>query len=247
MNKTGKKLTLTTVARANILLDKIFGAEIHYISMDGRTEAEADAIGLKQAQDKAADLEKHGHKAYLIPMGGATSIGSAGFVQGFKELTEQLPDTTIDYVFHGSGTGGTAAGLIAGAKAFSNPDHPTKVVSINVSPKPIEHYQTVVDMGNDALHLLNIDATISVDDTHFDQAYFGDGYEIPSDSGTAAIKYLAQKEGILTDPVYTGKAFAGLLDYVKQGKVPAGSNVVFWHTDGISALFAEQQMVGKLY
>lgn len=233
--------------RANILIDKVLGAKIRYVSMDGRTEAQADEIALQQAQKEAKQLAQAGHKAYIIPVGGATPIGSAGFVQGFKELTEQLLGTTIDYVVHGSGTGGTAAGLIAGAKACSDPTHPTQVLSINVSPKPVEHYQKVVNLGNDALKLLGIDKTISLDDTHFDQSYFGDGYEIPSKGGTEAIQRLARTEGILTDPVYTGRTFAGLLDYVKQGKIKAGSNVVFWHTSGISALFAEKQMVGKLY
>lgn len=233
--------------RANILIDKILGAKIHYISMDNRTEAEADAIALKQAQLEAKKLNDEGHRAYIIPVGGATKIGSAGFIQGFKELQNQLPDTNIDYVVHGSGTGGTAAGLIAGAKAFGDAKNPTSVLSINVSPKPKEHYQKVVDLGNSALEYLNIDARITLNDTHFDQSYFGEGYEIPSRSASNAIKLLAQTEGILIDPVYTGKAFAGLLDYVKAGKIKSGSNVVFWHTGGISALFAEKQMVGKLY
>lgn len=215
--------------------------------MDGRTEAEADELAMQQAKQKAHELAQQGLKDYIIPVGGATPIGSASFVTGFKELKDQLSDVQIDYVVHGSGTGGTAAGLVAGAKAYADDEGATKVLSINVSPKPVEHYQHLVDLGNEALSLLELDARITVDDTHFNQAYFGEGYEIPSDAGTNAIKRLAMTEGILTDPVYTGKAFAGLLDYVATGKIAAGSNVVFWHTGGISALFAEQQMVGKLY
>lgn len=233
--------------RANILVDKVLGATIHYVSMADRTEAEADAIAMTQAEAEAAELAKQGHKAYIIPVGGATPIGSTGFVLGFKELMDQLPDVNVDYVVHGSGTGGTAAGLIAGAKAFSKSGHPTQILSMNVSPKPEEHYQKVVTLANDALHLLGLPQTVSLADTHFDQSYFGEGYEIPSDSATQAIKRLAQSEGILTDPVYTGKALAGLFDYVKTGKIAPGSNVVFWHTGGVSALFAEPAMVGKLY
>lgn len=233
--------------RANILVDKVLGAKIHYVSMENRTEAEADAFAMAAAQKEAAELAKAGHKAYIIPVGGATPIGSTGFALGFKELMAQLPDIDVDYIVQGSGTGGTAAGLIAGTKAFSKPDHPTQILSMNVSPKPEEHYQKVVDIANDALELLGLARNVTLADTHFDQSYFGEGYEIPSASGSAAIQLLARTEGILTDPVYTGKAFAGLLDYVKTGKIKPGSSVVFWHTGGVSALFAEDKIVGKLY
>ncbi len=233
--------------RANILLDKVLGAQIHYVSMVDRTEQEADEIAMREAEIEKKQLEEAGHKVYIIPVGGATPIGSVGFVQGFKELMAQLSDISVDYVVHGSGTGGTAAGLIAGAKAFSKSQHPTQILSINVSPKPASHYQKVVDLGNSALELLGLTTRISLADTHFDQSYFGEGYEIPSQSGTEAIRLLARMEGILTDPVYTGKALAGLLDYVAKRKIRPGSNVVFWHTGGVSALFAEHKIVGKLY
>jgi D-cysteine desulfhydrase family pyridoxal phosphate-dependent enzyme len=233
--------------RGNILIDKILGATIHYVSMVDRTESEADEVAMQAALKEKARLEADGHTVYIIPVGGATPIGSAGFVMGFKELTEQLPDVTIDAVVHGSGTGGTAAGLIAGAKAFGRTDHPTKILSMNVSPKPVAHYQKVVDLANAALAYLGMDNQVTLADTHFDQSYYGEGYEIPSEAGSAAIRLLARTEGILTDPVYTGKAFAGLLNYVKSGKIKPHSNVVFWHTGGISALFAEHQMVGQIY
>lgn len=233
--------------RANILVDKVLGATIHYVSMVDRTEAEADEIAMTSAKAEAEKLAAQGHKAYIIPVGGATPIGSTGFVLGVEELMKQMPDTEIDYIVHGSGTGGTAAGLIAGARVFSNPDQPTEVLSMNVSPKSESHYQTVVDLANDALALLELPQTVSLADTHFDQSYFGEGYEIPTASASAAINRLARTEGILTDPVYTGKALAGLFDYVATGKIAQGSNVVFWHTGGVSALFAESAMVGKLY
>ncbi|WP_035181246.1 D-cysteine desulfhydrase family protein [Lentilactobacillus farraginis] len=232
--------------RANVLLDKILGARIHYVSMEGRTEAQADEISMQLALAEKERLEAQGHHVYIIPVGGATPIGSVGFVLGFKELVEQLQNVDVDYVVHGSGTGGTAAGLIAGAKAFSKRSHKTQILSINVSPKPESHYQKVVDLGNNALDLLGLEDRISLADTHFDQSYFGEGYEIPSKAGSSAIRLLARTEGILIDPVYTGKAFAGLLDYVKNGKIKAGSNVVFWHTGGVSALFAEHKIVGKI-
>ncbi|WP_125572342.1 D-cysteine desulfhydrase family protein [Lacticaseibacillus songhuajiangensis] len=237
-----------TEDRGNILIDKILGAQIEYVSMDGRTEAEADAFAMEQAIAKKAELEAAGHKVYIIPVGGATPIGSVGFAVGVDELLGQLNELNVhaDYIVHGRGTGGTAAGLVAGTKLYGGSNAP-KVLSINVSPKPIEHYDKTARLATDALRLLGSNQTVTRADFNFDQSYFGEGYEIPTASATAAIRLLAETEGILLDPVYTGKGFAGMLDYIKTGKIAPGSNVVFWHTGGISALFAESAIVGKLY
>lgn len=232
--------------RANILVDKILGAEINYISLENRTEAEADEIAVELALAKKVELEKAGHNVYLVPVGGATEYGSAGFISGFEELKGQFHGN-IDYVVNSTGTGSTTAGLVAGAKLYSDKDHPTQVLSINVSPKPLEHYQKMVSLANKSLELINVDTRVTLDDFHFDQSYFGEGYEIPTEEASSAIRELARTEGILLDPVYTGKGFSGLLDYIRSGQIPQGSNVVFWHTGGVSALFAEKEMVGKLY
>lgn len=231
--------------RGNILIDKILGAQIEYVSMDGRTEAEADAYSMQLAIAKKAELEAAGHKVYIIPVGGATPIGSVGFAVGVQELLDQV-DFTPDYLVHGTGTGGTAAGLVAGVHLYGDPKA-TQVLSMNVSPKPLSHYDLTAERATKTAALLGSDETITAADFHFDQSYFGVGYEIPTASGTEAIQLLAREEGILLDPVYTGKGFAGMLDYIRTGKIKPGSNVVFWHTGGISALFAESAIVGKLY
>ncbi|MCD8169847.1 MAG: pyridoxal-phosphate dependent enzyme, partial [Clostridiales bacterium] len=79
-----------------------------------------------------------------------------------------------------------------------------------------------------------------------DLNYYLPGYEIPNQASTEAIRLLAEKEGLFVDPVYTGKAFAGMLDYIRSGRVPQGSNVVFWHTGGATALFAEKEILGAI-
>ncbi|MCI1986333.1 MAG: D-cysteine desulfhydrase family protein [Lactobacillus sp.] len=234
-----------TIDRGNILLDKILGAEITYVSMDGRTEAEADEYAMSLAVQKKAALEAAGHKVYIIPVGGATPIGSVGFAVGVQELLAQLAPAP-DYIVHGTGTGGTAAGLVAGVKLYGG-THQPQVLSMNVSPKPMAHYAQTAKLATAALRLLGSELTVTAADFHFDQNYFGEGYEQPTASASAAIRLLAETEGILLDPVYTGKGFAGMLDYIHTGKIAPGSNVVFWHTGGISALFAESEMVGQLY
>lgn len=232
--------------RANMLIDKVLGAEIHIVSMDGKTEEEADELAVELAQKHLETLESQGHKCYMVPMGGASEIGSAGFISGFVELNDQLEKIgeKADYLFHSSGTGGTLAGLAAGKKLL---DSDTSIISINASPKPPEHYAKIAKLATNALAYLGSDKTVSEQDLNFDQNYYAPGYEIPNEGASNAIKQLARTEGILLDPVYTGKAFAGMLDYIRTKKIPAGSNVIFWHTGGVTALFAEKEIVGDIF
>ncbi len=231
--------------RANLLLDKVLGAEIHILPMNGGTEDEADELAVKLAEEQSAKLEAQGHKCYMVPMGGASHVGSSGFVAGFVEMTRQMEQLGqhADYVFHGTGTGGTLAGLAAGRELIGSD---TKIISINVSPKPQEHYAKIAKLATDTLAYLGSKKTVSVEDLHFDQNYYAPGYEIPNQGATDAIKLLARTEGILLDPVYTGKGFAGMLDYIRTGKVPQGSTVIYWHTGGETALFAEKAIVGDI-
>lgn len=232
--------------RANMLIDKVLGAEIHIVSMDGRTEEEADNLSVELAQKHRDRLEAEGRKCYMVPMGGASPIGSAGFVSAFVELSGQLTETCgkADYIFHSSGTGGTLAGLAAGKKLVGSD---TSIISINASPKPASHYGKVARLATETLAYLGSDKSVSADDLSFDQNYYAPGYEVPNEGGSNAIKYLARTEGILLDPVYTAKAFAGMLDYIRTGKIPQGSDVVFWHTGGVTALFAEKEIVGDIF
>ena len=101
-------------------------------------------------------------------------------------------------------------------------------------------------LGTRALRAIGSDETLRPEDFRTDLGYYGAGYEAPAPAATAAIRRLARTEGILVDPVYTGKALSGLIDYAEQGKIPRGSTVVFWHTGGATALFAEPEMVGPV-
>lgn len=224
--------------RSNLLLDKIMGAEIHILQ---------EGIDLMQeAQKRIDELETQGHKCYIVPMGGANEIGSTGFIGGYIELTEQLKEqnANADYIFHATGTGGTLSGLLAGKKLINSD---TKIISVDVSEKTVEHYENVAKLATKTLTRVGSVDVITSDDINHDLNYFGEGYEVPTEAASDAIKKLARTEGILTDPVYTGKAFSALIDYVKNGNVQNGSTVVFWHTGGATALFAEKEIIGNLF
>lgn len=231
--------------RSNLLLDQIFDAEIHIVSVeDGETEEQAEERSYRMAKERQKELESQGHRCYDVPMGGASYIGSTAFMDGYLELMKQMEALNLntDYIFHATGTGGTLAGLIAGKKAIASD---TEIISINVSSKDDSYLLHVANLANEALEHLDIDVRVDAfKDLHTDLNYFAPGYEIPNEGATAAIKYLASMEGLLVDPVYTGKAFAGLLDYVRSGKIKQGSTIVFWHTGGATALFAEKSIVG---
>jgi len=124
----------------------------------------------------------------------------------------------------------------------------TKIISITVSPKDEKYLRKVEKLANDVLALIKSPAHVNIEeDLHMDTGYYAPGYEQPNEAASEAIRLLARTEGLFVDPVYTGKALAGLIDYVRSGRVPQGSNVVFWHTGGATALFAEHEILGKLY
>lgn len=236
--------------RANLLLDRIYGAEVHIVSPEpGETMTDMSARSREMAQQHADELRAQGGHPYIVPGGGASDVGSIGFVMGYIELMSQCQARCIKprYVFHATGSGGTLAGLAAGralvADTFENP----QIVSIAVSAKSEGYEAQVADLANAALARLGAgDARVDAADLLVDTSYYGAGYEIPSPAGNDAIRRLARSEGVLTDPVYTGKAFAGLLDYVESGRIPQGSDVIFWHTGGATALFSESAIIGDL-
>ena len=175
------------------------------------------------------------------------SVGSIGFANGFVELAEQMDamGLTADYVYHATGTGGTMAGLHAGRKLVGSQ---AEIRSITVSPKNDAYLTKVQNLANQVLADLGSDLRVSRDtDLHMDNSYYLPGYEQPNEKASEAIKMLARLEGLFVDPVYTGKALAGLIDHIRTGKVEPGSNVVFWHTGGATALFAEKSMLGDIF
>ncbi len=231
--------------RANLLLDYIMEAEIIIEPLNDGNEEAANRRAYEKSIKHINALEKQGNKCFQIPGGGANEVGSSGFISGFVEMTQQMRELNIsaDYIFHATGTGGTLAGLAAGKKLIGSN---TQIVGIGVGLKDDGYPQRIVSLANAALGYIGSSSVVTTEDFYYDSNYYAPGYEIPNQGGTMAIKKLAYSEGILLDPVYTGKAFAGMLDYIRTGKVPQGSDVLFWHTGGATALFAEKEIIGGI-
>lgn len=233
--------------KANLLLDKIFGAEIHIVSMkENETFLESEMRSFAIGADHISRLEAAGHKCMDIPLGGANAIGSAAYIEGFAELQEQATDMGIklDYLYHSSGSGGTMAGLVAGEKLLGTG---VCIQSIAALEPDDGYIAGNVALANAAIEYIGAAGRVEEGDFPVNTAFYLPGYESPSESGTEAIKLLARTEGLLLDPVYTAKAFAALLHDVRTGKIAKGSNVVFLHTGGATALFAEKQILGDIF
>ncbi|MBO0453527.1 1-aminocyclopropane-1-carboxylate deaminase/D-cysteine desulfhydrase [Candidatus Enterococcus murrayae] len=232
--------------RSNLLLDKILGAEVHVILKNpGESDAEVDARSVQLAREHMKRLIEAGHNCYEIPMGGASPIGTTGFIEGFIEMAEQAEaaEQQFDYLVHATGSGGTMAGLVAGKKLLN---HPMRILSFDVIGHDRSYLENSAMLANKSLALLGLEERLTADDFEHDNSYYQPGYEMPSDKGNDAIRVLAREEGLFLDPVYSGKAFAGLLDYVDKGIIPQNSSVIFLHTGGATALFAEKEILGDL-
>lgn len=232
--------------RANLLLDHILGAEVHIVPIrEGETEARAEDRAAELGAEQAARLEAAGIRCYDVPMGGASPVGSVGFVRGWVELREQLDALGIgaDYLCHATGTGGTLAGLAAGRALLGDA---TRILPVAVSAKDPAYEARTAHLANQTLALLGAQERVEPGDIAVERGYYAPGYEVPNPTGNDAIRLLARTEGILLDPVYSGKGFGGMLDQIRTGSIPQGSRVVYWHTGGATALFAEAAMVGDV-
>lgn len=233
--------------RANLLLDTILGTELHILpTLPGELIADTFVRCRNQVDARIAQLEKKGHKVYDMPSGGSTAVGVVGYADAFVETMGQLRTQNLkaDSFFTGTGTGGTMAGLAAGKALLGSP---VRLVGIQVSPKDPDGYpKHIVELANGALERIGAEERTDPDQFLCDHNYFAPGYEVPSHAANEDIRYLARSEGLFTDPVYSGKGFHGLMEYIRDGRVPKGSTVVFFHTGGTTALFSETEIVGDL-
>jgi len=184
----------------------------------------------------ATKLKAEGKKTYIIPGGASNTIGATGYVACAQEIQEQLFDMelTIDHMVVPSGSAGTHAGIVVGLYGI-NAGIP--VTGINVRhPKALQE-EIVHKLAKDTAQRVGVREELPASEiTCFDE-YVGQGYSLPTDSMIEAVKLLAQTEAILLDPVYSGKAMAGLIDLVRNGHFPQGANVLFLHTGGAPALY----------
>ena len=210
-----------TACLGNQLLERLMGTQVVFMDTDDYADiyAEMDRMG--------AAL---GEPFYKIPCGGSNALGSLGYVDCAREIAAQ--GTRFDHIVCAEGSGGTLAGLALGARLFLPG---ARVHGMMVDTDPFD--EITPRLMREAAALLGLDVEIEPGD--FDlRDLCGPGYAIPSADGNAAVRLMAEQEGIFLDPVYTGKAFAGLLAMAREGAFRPGESVLFIHTGGAGGLFA---------
>ena len=213
-----------TACVGNQLLERLMGTEVILMDTDDYEDiyAEMDRLGTRL-----------GVPYYKIPCGGSNALGTLGYVACAEEIAGQ--GIHFDHIICAEGSGGTMAGLALGAKLYLPG---TRVHGMMVDTDPFDEITPRLMRGAAAL----IGADVSIDATDYDlRDVCGPGYAIPSEAGNAAVALMAEKEGLFLDPVYTGKAFAGLLKMAKEGAFRPADNVLFVHTGGAGGLFAYGQ------
>lgn len=219
----------------NVFLDRLFGAEIDF---------RPAGTDMAQACDElAAEVRAAGGKPYIIPGGGSNRIGALGYVACALELLTQANDAglRIDCVVHGTGSAGTQAGLIAGLEGCNSG---IEVYGVSVRQPRDKQIELVHRLATETADLVGVRQGIARDSVKVTSDYVGPGYGQPTESMVEAIGLAARHEGLLLDPVYSGKGMAGLIGLIREGAFSADQNVVFLHTGGSAALFAyEHELV----
>lgn len=219
----------------NAFLDHLFGAEPHFIEKDADMDAAIDAV--------VADLSKSSNNVYVVPVGGSNALGALGYVDCALEMAEQFRAENVHpgMIIQATGSAGTQAGLLVGL-ALAGLEIP--VVGMCVSRSDDEQQKKVAALVSDVCELIGRPDLADVIEVNCDGGYVGPGYGTSTEAMEEATQLLARTEGVLLDPVYTGKAMAGLIDYARSGKLNGIGPVVFLHTGGTPALFVYPEVAG---
>ncbi|MFP1924747.1 D-cysteine desulfhydrase [Lonsdalea quercina] len=217
----------------NILLDNLLGGEI--------VDHLPAGTDMQQALESLADeLRREGHRPYVIPGGGSNVTGALGYVACAEELLFQSSQQRlrIDHIVHASGSSGTQAGLVAGLTAVRSG---IPVLGISVRAPKEKQEENVYRLAQQIWQRLGIDEALPRAAVQANSDYVGKGYGIPNEGTREALQLLARLEGILLDPVYSGKGMAGLIDLIRKGHFKKGEQVVFIHTGGSAGLFGYRE------
>ena len=214
-------------ASGNLLLDQLFGAEIVYVA----DRKDRDSI-LQQTFDRATN---EGKKPYLVPYGGSNATGALGYVFAMKELIDQ--NVSADWVVFASSSGGTQAGLLLGQRIFG---FSGRVLGISVDESEEWLTGEVSKLASATSEKVGERIEFTPADVLVNANYCGAGYGIVTEREREALRLFASCEGLLLDPVYTGRAAAGMIDLIRTGFFKTNETVLFLHTGGQPALFAEQ-------
>ena len=212
----------------NVLLDQLLGVQLHRVPSGTAMDAALEALAQK--------LRAQGRKPYVIPGGGSNALGSLGYVDCVLELQRQCDAMGLrkPHLVHATGSAGTQAGLVAGIHALGL-DWPVTGIGVRL-PRELQETR-VHELASRVLGLLGVEPPLPRERVVADDRFIGGGYGIATDSMVEAVTMLARTEGILADPVYTGKGLAGLLEMVRAGRFQPDEDVIFVHTGGSAGLF----------
>jgi len=226
---TGERPASTS---ANLLLDQVLGAEIVWGMMDERDDL------LRLTFEKAWE---QGRRPYLVPYGGSSPTGATAYALAMQEFMEQCNQSPMerapDWIVFASSSGGTQAGLVVGARLTG---YQGKILGISVDQNAARLQERVSSLATETASRLGETMRFSPEDVQVDANYIGGGYGVMGPAEREAILLFARQEGLLLDPVYTGRAAAGLMDLARNGAFGANDRVLFWHTGGAPALFADK-------
>jgi L-cysteate sulfo-lyase len=218
------------VDNGNVLLDGLFGAVIHDIP--------GNVSALDFAEDRAAALRQQGRNVYVCPLGGSSPTGCLGYVACAAEIFGQADErgTPFDHIVVANGSGGMHAGLVSGAIAMGR--DPRTIVGYTVLAQLEKARATTIEKTLRTVELLNLDLVVPDDAITLRGEQLGTGYGLPTAAMREALGLMASFEGLLLDPVYSGKAFAGLIQEIRSGSFKPGKNVLFLMSGGLPSLFA---------
>lgn len=213
----------------NLLLDQLLGASIHWCGENRKGET------IPLLVEK---LQKQGFNPYVIPYGGSNAYGALGYVDALNEVVSQTTRFPFSHIVFASSSGGTHAGLMAAKRIL---DLRCKILGINIDKASIhgESYaDTIIDLANQTMNILQRNEDFSTKELDLKENYIGKGYAVVGEPEIEAIALMAKFEGIILDPVYTGRAFGGVIDMIRCGELTDEDKVLFWHTGGSPSLFA---------
>lgn len=208
----------------NVFLNKVFGAEMIMCPKDRVVEDYADEI--------IGERRQSGENPYFIPVGGSNHLGELGYIECFREITKDQNSESFSHIILATGSGGTHAGLIAGKTIFKSD---IEVIGISIKGTKKEQEEKVFQLAINSLEYVS-GPSPSKEDVIIMDDFVGPGYAEPTDGMRKALSLMATKEGILLDPVYSGKAFDGLIGLIKSNFFQPSDKVLFLHTGGSAAI-----------
>lgn len=218
----------------NILLNQLLGGELRWLPPGDYP------LTNEVAEETMKVLRQAGKKPYLIPYGATNELGIIGYVAAMEEILRQLQDKGLraERMVLAASSGGTQTGLALGKKLFG---YPGEILGISVDLPKEKLIAEMLALAQKTISRWGFEIAVSAEDFLVDDNYLGGGYGVMGPPEVETIRLVAQTEGILLDPVYTGRAMAGLIDLIRRGAFPRGETIIFWHTGGTPALFAYVQ------